>query len=129
MALFDKTILIVEDDESQTNLLRSLFLAKRFSVDFASNGIVALEILKEKISHAIILDIMMPKMDGYTFLEKIKENALLKNVPAIVLSALPSSENRRKALSLGAYDYVEKPFAPSMLTNKTIEAIKEAENI
>ena len=125
MAPFDKTILIVEDDESQTNLLRSLFLARRFSVNFATNGIEALEGLNENIPNAIILDIMMPKMDGYTFLEKIKGNALFRNIPAIVLSALPSSKNREKALSMGAYDYIEKPFTPSVLANKTLEAIEK----
>ncbi len=129
MALFDKTILVVEDDESQVNLLRSLFLARRFTVEFASNGMGALEILNENIPTAIILDIMMPKMDGYAFLENIKENVLFKNIPVIILSALPAIENREKALSMGAYDYVEKPFTPSMLANKTMEAIEDAESV
>lgn len=120
----ERTILLVDDDGHLTKMLTFLFIANGFKLEASKNGLDALDTLKKITPEAIILDIMMPVMNGFEFLKRIKENITLKGLPVIVLSALPSAHNRERALSLGAYDYIVKPFKSSELINKTIEAIE-----
>ena len=125
MKAHEKLVLIVDDDDKLVKMLEFLFLAKGFIVQSAENGIDALEKLKTNMPDVIILDVMMPKMDGPEFLKEIKADALMKEVPVIVLSALGFDRSKPHLLSLGAYAYLEKPFKSSELVNKTIEAIEE----
>jgi len=125
MADDDKLVLIVDDDDKLTKMLQFLFVTKGFTVKSAENGIEALEMLKKNMPDAIILDIMMPEMDGCKFMEKIKADALMKEVPVVVLTAVKSDGNKKQLLSLGAYDYFEKPFKSSELLNRVIKAIEE----
>ena len=120
----ERYVLLVDDDGRLVKMLTFLFMANGFKLERAKNGIDGLEVLKRIKPEAIILDIMMPVMNGFEFLGKIKEDASLKNIPVIVLSALPSTDNQEKALSLGAYDYMVKPFKSSELIKKTLEAIE-----
>ena len=120
----ERHILLVDDDGHLTKMLTFLFIANGFKLVSAQNGLDGLEVLKKIKPEAIILDIMMPVMNGFEFLKQIKEDAALKNLPVIVLSALPSINNQEKVLSLGAYDYFVKPFKSSELIKKTIEAIE-----
>lgn len=122
----ERTILLVDDDGHLTKMLTFLFVANGFKLEVARNGLDALDALKSITPEAIILDILMPVMDGFECLKQIKENTALKGLPVIVLSALPSAHNRGRALSLGAYDYIVKPFKASELIEKTIEAIEAA---
>ena len=117
-------ILLVDDDAHLTKMLTFLFIANGFKLEIAQNGLDALDVLKRITPEAIILDIMMPVMNGFEFLKQVKEDAALKGLPVIVLSALPSAQNRERVLSLGAYDYIVKPFKSSELIKKTIEAIE-----
>lgn len=121
----NKQVLIVDDDDKFTKMLQFLFVAKGFVVKIAENGIDALEKLKENIPDVIILDIMMPEMDGFEFIKKIKTDALMKEVPVVVLTALRFNESKTQLLSLSAYDLFEKPFKSSELVNRVIEAIEE----
>ena len=120
----ERTILLVDDDEYLTKMLTFLFIANGFKLEASKNGLDALDALKRITPEAIILDILMPVMDGFEFLKLIKEDTALKAIPVIVLSALPSSHNRERVLSLGADDYIVKPFISSELINKTIEVIE-----
>jgi len=120
----ERYVLLVDDDGHLAKMLTFLFMANGFKMESAKNGIDGLEVLKIIKPEAIILDIMMPVMNGFEFLGKIKEDASLKSIPVIVLSALPSTDNQEKALSLGAYDYMVKPFKSSELIKKTLEAIE-----
>ena len=120
----ERYVLLVDDDGHLAKMLTFLFMANGFKLESAKNGIDGLEALKRIKPEAIILDIMMPVMNGFEFLEKIKEDAALKNLPVIVLSALPSIDNQEKVLSLGAYDYMVKPFKSSELIKKTLEVIE-----
>ena len=120
----ERHILLVDDDGHLTKMLTFLFMANGFKLESAQNGLDGLEVLKRIKPEAIILDIMMPVMNGFEFLKQIKEDAALKNLPVIVLSALPSINNQEKVLSLGAYDYIVKPFKSSELIKKTLEAIE-----
>jgi len=120
----ERHILLVDDDGHLAKMLTFLFMAKGFNLENAQNGLDALEVLKRIKPEAIILDIMMPVMNGFEFLKQIKEDNTLKDLPVIVLSALPPVDNQEKALSLGAYDYIVKPFKSSELIKKTMEAIE-----
>ena len=120
----ERHILLVDDDGHLAKMLTFLFMANGYELEVAQNGLDALDVLKGIKPEAIILDIMMPVMNGFEFLKEIKEDTALKEIPVIVLSALPSTNNQEKVLSLGAYDYIVKPFKSSELIKKTIEAIE-----
>jgi putative two-component system response regulator len=76
----------------------------------AINGVEAMELIDAQRPDLILLDIMMPEMDGYEVLKKLKENKELNHIPVILLSAITDSDYKTKGLSLGAVDYVTKPF-------------------
>ena len=124
----EKNVLLVDDDKNLRKMLIFLFMSKGIKVEVSENGLDALEFLKRTTPDVIILDLMMPVMDGFEFLNAIKKDALLSELPVIVLSALPSSKNREKALSMGIYDYFDKPFKSSELANRTLEAIEKSKN-
>ncbi len=105
-----RTILIAEDDEMLMDLYSSAFESKDFNVLKAFNGKEALEILDKEGSAVrfILLDIIMPKMDGLEFLGKIKKNDLYKNIPVVVCTSLFNPEDEEEAMSLGAKEYLVK---------------------
>ena len=123
-----KNVLIVDDDKHLVKLLTFLFVGNGFKVKSAENGLVGIELLERNIPDVIILDLMMPGMDGYEFLTQIKKDYKLRDIKVIVLSALTESAARKKVLSLGAYDYFEKPFKSSVLVKKVIEAIEDKDS-
>ena len=105
-----RTILIAEDDEMLMDLYSSAFEAKDFNVLKAFNGKEALEILDKEGSAVrfILLDIIMPKMDGLEFLAKIKKSDLYKNIPVVVCTSLFNPEDEEEAMKLGAKEYLVK---------------------
>ncbi len=119
----EKTILIIDDDDKLSKMLGFLFMAKGFKVDYAKSGDEAIGLLNTIKPAIIILDIMMPGMDGFEVCRRCKEDPDLKDIPVIVLSALPSSQSREKILSIGAYHYFEKPFKSADLVEKALEAL------
>ncbi len=104
-------VLIVEDDTAARNILSLLLESvENLPVEVAENGLSALKILNEKRVDIAIIDIMMPKMDGYELIRRIRENPRLKELYIIVTTALFEPKDRVKGLDLGANDYVTKPF-------------------
>lgn len=110
-------ILCVEDSEDVQNVIRFIMKASNCSYDLvsANNGIEALELLKNQSFDMILLDIIMPKMDGFEFLQKYREHSSNSRIPVIVLSG--NSDHKEKSISLGACDFLEKPFDHKELTN------------
>ena len=104
-----KTIMIVDDTEINIDILVEA-LQDDYDLIIAINGVEAMELLEEQKPDLILLDIMMPEMDGYTVLEAIKKNPNLKHIPGILLSAITDSDSKTKGFFLGAVDYVTKPF-------------------
>ncbi len=102
-------ILVVEDDPILKNLLGHTFSGK-YQVFFASNGAEALEVLKKHTPSLILLDLMMPDMDGFTFMEQVQAQPELANqhVPIIVVSNLGQEKDIERAKSLGARAYLVK---------------------
>lgn len=103
------TILIADDEAEIRNLLRLYLENEKYSILEAEDGQQALELLRTKRADLCILDIMMPKMDGFHVLQEIrKEN----NIPVMILSARDADSEKILGLNLGADDYLAKPFNP-----------------
>jgi DNA-binding response OmpR family regulator len=109
-----KTILVV-DDELSICLLLENFLSQDYTVVSIHNGEEALGWLEGNLPDLIISDIQMSKMDGYQFLQKVRERGFTKHTPFIMLSAKSESKERIKCYQLGAQDYLTKPFNPQEL--------------
>ena len=100
-------ILIVEDNEELGMLLSDFLIAEGYDVYHALSGEEALEILVEEPVKLVILDIMLPGMDGFAVCNKIREN---DNVPILIVSAKDTKEDKLNGLMIGADDYIEKPY-------------------
>lgn len=116
-----KSILIVEDETRIRFLLRDYFTRENFFIYEAENGEEALNIFKDKKIDLIILDIMMPVMDGLTLLEKLRE---VSTVPVILLTAKGQEEDKLQGYEVGADDYMTKPFSPKVLVAKAKALLK-----
>jgi CheY-like chemotaxis protein len=107
--------ILVIDDEKSIRLLLQNFLSKNYEIECKSDGIDALEWLEGNLPDLIICDIQMPNMDGYLFLEKVRQRGFTKHTPVIMLSGMESSKERIKCYRLGAQDFLAKPFNPEEL--------------
>jgi two-component system, OmpR family, response regulator ResD len=117
----NKSILIVDDEENIRNLLGVYLKKEEFSVYHAGNGVEALNIVKKNEIHLMVLDIMMPIMDGFETLKVLRRDC---NVPVMMLSAKAEDEDKLFALGFGADDYETKPFSPKVLVAKIKAQIK-----
>ncbi len=118
-------ILIVDDEQGIRDVIKEYCLSENYNVFEAENGIIALEILERSKVDIIILDIMMPKMDGYTTLSRIRDKY---DVPVIMLSARSEEYDKLQSFNLGVDDYVTKPFSPKELLAR-IKAVLSRKNV
>ncbi len=110
------SVLIVDDEPKNIQLLGSLLKENKYDVEFALNGEKALEWTINKPFDLILLDIMMPEMDGYAVCEKLKSKQQTKHIPIIFLTAKTETEDIVKGFEVGGSDYITKPFkAPELL--------------
>jgi diguanylate cyclase (GGDEF)-like protein len=107
-------ILIVDDDKISLKLLVGL-LKKDYILEQAESGKQALEIIEKNLPDLILLDVMMPDMDGFQVIHKLKSKERTQNIPVIFITALHSFRSEEAGLSLGAVDYIKKPFIPSIV--------------
>jgi two-component system, OmpR family, KDP operon response regulator KdpE len=107
MELRDKLILVVDDEPRLTSMMRLNLETDGLRVQVASSGREALDALREEMPDLILLDVMMPNMDGFETLRRIR---VASQVPVIMLTAMNEENDRIKGLELGADDYVNKPF-------------------
>jgi len=113
-----KKILIVDDEPNIVMSLEYTFKKNNFEVFIARDGQEALDLLKTESPDVIILDVMMPMVDGYATLEQIKKNDRLKNCKVIFLSAKNKESDIERGLSLGANVYMTKPFSVKKLVEQ-----------
>ena len=119
-----KKILVIDDEKDIVNLLASRLKANRYEVVTAFDGDEGLEKLKTEKPDLVILDILMPKTDGYTFVREFKTMIDLKDVPIIVLTA---KEMMRDLFKMeGITDYIVKPFVADELIEKLVKHIGPA---
>lgn len=107
-----KRILIAEDEESLVTALKDNLESEGYTVDVAFNGEEAIEILRKNRTSMLLLDLLMPKKDGFSVLEDVKNDPEWKLIPVIVLSNLGGDNDIKRALELGADDYFVKSQHP-----------------
>ncbi|MEO1068071.1 MAG: adenylate/guanylate cyclase domain-containing protein [Cyanobacteria bacterium J06638_6] len=104
-------LVIVDDDAETLRLLKRLLSQQGYSIEVAENGSQALDIISEYRPGLVLLDLVLPDMDGYILCQQLKANPLTVELPVIVLSSLVDSLDRVKAFQVGATDYITKPFS------------------
>jgi adenylate cyclase len=116
MAEVPPSILIVDDDEgNRYTLSRRLARDNYTDIAEATDGRTALEMLRGRSFDLVLLDVMMPEMDGYEVLSRIKADMALRDIPVIMISAVDAIESVVRCIELGAEDYLPKPFNPILL--------------
>lgn len=103
-------ILIVEDDHDISSMLKIFFGGQGYSVDVAARGTEALEICRKRLPDLVVLDIMLPDMDGYAVCKEMRTTARTSHIPIIFLTQKDERSDRIAGLELGADDYITKPF-------------------
>ena len=116
-------LLIVDDNPSMIRLLGAIF-DKDYLVTFAMNGKTALEMVEKDPPCLILLDVMMPEMDGYEVCKHLKDNELTADIPIVFVTAKSNAEEEFYALNLGAVDYLCKPISPQIAKIRVQNHIK-----
>lgn len=122
----DKKILLVEDDINLGSILSEFLALKKFTVDLCNNGEDGIIMFKEKEYDLCLLDVMMPKKDGFTLAKEIRN--LNKSVPIIFLTAKSMQNDKIEGLKIGADDYITKPFNTEELLLRMNAILKRSSN-
>jgi two-component system KDP operon response regulator KdpE len=121
----NKLILVVDDEERMARFIRLNLEHDGFQVVEAHKGMDAINELRTKMPDVILLDVMMPDIDGFEALQLIRESS---SVPVIMLTAKGEEDDRVKGLELGADDYVTKPFSPRELVSRVRAVLRRTES-
>ena len=119
-----KLILIVDDEPRMIKFIRLNLDLEGYRVSEASNGLEALDKVRRELPDLVLLDVMMPEMDGFETLERVRE---ISNVPVIMLTVKAEEEDKVRGLELGADDYVTKPFSPRELSSRIKAVLRRTE--
>jgi two-component system, cell cycle response regulator DivK len=114
-------VLVIEDNEQNLYLMRFLLEKNGFTVVAAMDGIKGVEIAKEVKPHLILLDIQLPKMDGYAVARELRKNDELAGTPIVAVTSYAMAGDRERVLEAGADGYIEKPIDPE----KFVDQIKK----
>lgn len=113
----NQSVLVVDDEKQNRSLLAEL-LADECRVILAKNGQQALERAREQSPDLILLDVMMPEMNGYQVIQALQQDDATRQIPVIFISALDAPADEERGLDLGAVDYITKPFHPSIVRKR-----------
>jgi len=108
-------ILLADDEEDIKTIVKIFLEGKGYEVVTAFDGLDAIEIAKAEMPDLILLDVMMPVINGYEVCQKLKADQQTANIPVIMLSAAAHSDSVKKGMEAGALDYIIKPFDPEKL--------------
>ena len=117
-------ILVVDDEPRMIRFIRMNLELEGYEVSEAHNGLQALEQARDQLPDLMVLDVMMPEMDGFETLESLRE---FSAIPVIILSARGEEDDRVRGLELGADDYLAKPFSPRELVSRIKAVLRRAE--
>ncbi|MFC1490844.1 response regulator transcription factor [Candidatus Latescibacterota bacterium] len=120
-----KTIVLAEDESHIARLITFKLEREGYILHWKADGGSALEKVREVVPDLVILDIMMPVMDGYEVLKHIKEDERLKDIPVIMLTAKSQEQDIIKGFDLGSEDYIVKPFKPAELAARIKKILKD----
>jgi two-component system response regulator VicR len=114
----DKRVVIVEDDPEMIELVKLILSKDGFKVSGAGNGHDGLNLIQEFVPQVVLLDLMMPDMDGWEVYQSMKANDVMKNIPVIIITAKAQSIDKVLGLHIAKVDdYITKPFSPTELLN------------
>jgi DNA-binding NarL/FixJ family response regulator len=125
----NKKLLLIDDDPNLILLVKDYLEFRGYEVMAAGNGREALEILNLNLPDMIICDVMMPEMDGYAFVDKIRQDSRTSWIPIMFLSAKGQSQDKIKGLTTGADIYMIKPFEPEELVAQVESSLKQANRL
>jgi diguanylate cyclase (GGDEF)-like protein len=117
------TILIVDDAAANISILADI-LKDKYDIAVATSGADALKVLKQQHIDLILLDVMMPQMNGFEVCRRLKNDELTKKIPVIFVTALNSIDDEVKGLEIGAVDFITKPFVPILIKKRVETHIK-----
>jgi len=121
-----KKILLIEDDTFLSHMYELKFVAEGFDVSVAHDGLEGLEMVKKNMPDIILLDIILPKMDGWDFLKKLRADLAASTPPVILLTNLGQSNDVKKGMSMGVVDYLIKAhFTPSEVVQRIKQVFKQ----
>jgi two-component system alkaline phosphatase synthesis response regulator PhoP len=122
------TILVVDDEPALLRLMAFVLQKQGYEMVTATNGEEALEIVAERHPDLVVLDIMMPRRDGYQVAEEMRATPALADIPIVMLSAKAQEEDIERGIEAGVNTYVTKPFAPEQLT-RIVAALLAGEEV
>jgi PleD family two-component response regulator len=122
-------LLVVEDDHDIANMLKIYFTGQGFDVEVAPRAEQALKMVQQQLPQLIVLDILLPDMDGYTLCKTLRTNPRTKHIPIIFLTQKDERSDKIAGLELGADDYITKPFDIEELRLRIGNAIRSAERM
>ena len=111
-------ILVIDDSNTNVVLLEAILSGMGYIIETAMSVKEANQSMAKQMPDLILLDLLMPKVNGYDFLKEIKADESTKNIPILVISAVTDAENVRKTLAMGAADYIKKPVDIQNLVEK-----------
>jgi DNA-binding response OmpR family regulator len=121
-----QSVLVVDDEPMARTLLRLMLVRAGFEVSEAENGFDALEKVEGNLPDLILLDVMMPGMDGFTVCQKVRAREETADLPIIMLSAKTDSDSINRGLLVGATKYLTKPISPEELTKHVRSALNNS---
>ncbi|WP_440875896.1 response regulator [Thalassotalea sp. PLHSN55] len=120
-----KQKIIVVDDQSENLQVLVEILKADYAVIATTSALKAIDLAQvDPKACAILLDVCMPEMDGFTLCEKLKSIELVKDIPVFFITSLTAEEDYKKGFSSGGYDFIQKPFSATLLLNRLQKAIK-----
>ncbi len=124
-----KTILVVDDDAELVELISFNLKQAGYSIVTAADGVDALKKARSMQPDLIVLDVMMPELDGFAVCEILRRDPATASIPIMMLTALSSELGRVAGLGSGASDFVTKPFSPRLLVQRIEELLQKTSNI
>ncbi len=123
MASQQYSLLVVDDNEMNRDLFTRRLERQGYRVTVAIDGLQALELMDQTDFDLVLLDIMLPIMNGYQVLEHLKADESLSQVPVIIATSLDEADGKARCMALGAEDYLTKPFNPVMLKSRISDCL------
>ncbi|MBR4276258.1 MAG: response regulator [Prevotella sp.] len=118
-------ILVVDDIPLNVLLVKKMLQPLGLTTDEAEDGVVAMEKIARQKPDLVLLDLMMPRMNGFEVLRRLRADEATKSIPVIILSALNSNDDVAKGIAMGAEDYITKPIIMERLQNSVIEQLNK----
>lgn len=122
-------ILVIDDEQTINELIKVNLELSGYKVVQALDGVKGFALAKQELPNAIILDVMMPEVDGYTVAQRIRQNSSTKDTPILMLTALSQLDNKVKGFDLGVDDYLTKPFEMEELKVRLRALLKRSKQI